>query len=424
MNERASASIARHVTCPFCALHCDDLVVARAGQKLTVTSTRCPKALAGFGADPAPALATVGGKPASLDTAIAAAADVLRGARAPLYAGLACDVAGLRAVLALAERTGGIVDHMHGDELMRDTLALQSGGWSMTTLTEVRNRADLIVFIGTDATAYPRFYERCVWNESSLFAKRDRKRELVYLGGTLRTRPGISPAGRRPTHVGCDPRRLGEVVGALRALAAGGRLAAKSVGGVERRVLERLVERLRAARYGVAIWEPAALAYPHAELTVENVCALVRTLNETTRFAGLSLGGDDGGITAASVCAWQTGYPLRVSFASGRPEYEPMLHATDRLLAEGAVDRILWLGAFSPSHAPLRTKLPLVVLGHPRLRLGRAPEVFIPVATPGLDHRGQLFRCDRAVALPLAALRASSLPPAARVVQAIDAAIG
>lgn len=412
-----------HVTCPFCALHCDDLAIARAGQRLTVTSTRCPKALAGFGADSAPTLPTVGGKPATLGTAVAAAAEVLRSGRAPLYAGLACDVAGVRAVLALAERTGGVVDHMHGDELQRDTLALQSGGWVMTTLTELRNRADLILFVGTDAGAYPRFYERCVWNARSLFGREVRRRELIYIGGALQTRAGISPAGKRPTHVRCDARRLGEVLGALRALAAGRRLNADSVGGIERKLLQNLLERLRGARYGVAIWEPAAFDHPHAELIVENVCALVRTLNETNRFAGLSLGGDDGGITATSVCAWQTGYPMRVSFASGHPEYEPTLHATERLLADAAVDRMLWLAAFSPRHTPPRTRLPVVVLGHPRMRLPRTPAVFIPVATPGLDHAGQVFRCDRVVALPLAGLRPSPLPDAARVVRAIDAAI-
>lgn len=424
ISRQTGRSVARHVTCPFCALHCDDLVVERVGQRLSVTSTRCPKALAGFGADSAPARPTVGGKPAALDAAVAAAAEFLRGGRAPLYAGLASDVAGVRAVLALAERTGGVVDHVHGDELLRDTLALQGGGWNMTSLTELRNRADLIVFIGTNAGAYPRFYERCVWNASSLFGRQSLGREIIYLGGALETRAGISPTGRRPTHIRCEPRRLGEVVGALRVLAGGRRLNADNVGGIERRVLQRLLERLRAARYGVAVWEPAALDHPHAELIVETVCALIRTLNETTRFAGLSLSGDDGGITAASVCAWQTGYPMRVSFASGHPEYEPTLHATKRLLADGAVDRLLWLAAFSPRHTPPRTRLPVVVLGHPRMRFQHSPAVFIPVATPGLDHPGQVFRCDRVVALPLAGLRPSSLPDAARVVRAIHSALG
>ncbi len=386
---------------------------------MRVTSTDCPKAAAGFGAAPVPAFPSVAGRPTTLEAAITAAAESLGQARAPLYAGLACDLEGMRAVLALAERTGGIVDHLHGDALTRNLLALQDSGWMMTTLAEVRNRADLIVFVGTDASAYPRFYERCVWNQPSLFGLDCAKRELVFIGATLDTRAGIAPDGRRPTQIRCEQRRLGEVIGALRALVAGQRLDADNVAGVKRRVLGRLVERLRAARYGVVVWAPAELAYPHAELTVEAVCALVRTLNETTRFGGLALGGDDGGATAINVCAWQTGYPIRVGFGPGYPVYEPTLHASARLLAGAAVDRVLWVAALSPRHQPPPTRVPLVVLGHPRLRLARRPAVFIPVATPGLDHAGQLFRCDAMVALPLTRLRASPLPAVATVVQAI-----
>ena len=422
--KRASASAALHITCPFCALHCDDLAVEHVGARLKVTSTDCPKATAGFGAEPVPVAPAVAGRRTTLDAAIAAAAEILRGGRAPLYAGLACDVAGMQAVLALAERTGGIVDHLHGDGLMRNILALQDNGWIMTTLTELRNRADLIVFVGTDASAYPRFYERCVWNERSLFDLDGGKRELVYVGAGLDTRAGIAPDGRRPTHIRCEKRRLGELIGALRALLAGQRLDADSIAGVKRRALRQLVERLRVARYGAVVWAPAELAYPHAELTVEGVCALVRSLNETTRFGGLALGGDDGGATAINVCAWQTGYPIRVGFGPGYPVYEPARFATARLLAEGAVDRMLWIAALSPEHRPPPSRVPLVVLGHPRLRLPRTPAVFIPVATPGLDHAGQVFRCDSVVALPLAKLRASPLPDVGSVVRAIAARLG
>src|SRR4029453_12245277 len=102
-----------------------------------------------------------------------------------------------------------VVDHMHGDELQRDTLALQSSGWTMTTLTELRNPADLHLLFGPGAGAYPRFDERCVWNARSLFGREGRRRELIYLGGALQTRAGISPAGRRPAHVRCATNGLG-----------------------------------------------------------------------------------------------------------------------------------------------------------------------------------------------------------------------
>ena len=50
------------------------------------------------------------GKPASLEEAIRAAADLIREARL-LFGGLATDVDGMRAAMALADRAGGVVDH-------------------------------------------------------------------------------------------------------------------------------------------------------------------------------------------------------------------------------------------------------------------------------------------------------------------------
>ena len=51
--------------------------------------------------------------PVALDAAIAEAARLLGASRLPVIAGLGTDVAGARAAIALAQRLGGVVDHMH-----------------------------------------------------------------------------------------------------------------------------------------------------------------------------------------------------------------------------------------------------------------------------------------------------------------------
>ena len=61
------------------------------------------------------------------------------------------------------------------------------------------------------------------------------------------------------------------------------------------------MEVCRKARYGVVVWAPPTLDMPHAELAVEQVAGLVKDLNVTQRFAGLSLGGSEGAMTAADV---------------------------------------------------------------------------------------------------------------------------
>jgi formylmethanofuran dehydrogenase subunit B len=53
--------------------------------------------------------------------------------------------------------------------------------------------------------------------------------------------------------------------------------------------------------------------------------------------------------------------------------------------------------------------------------LENAPDVFIPIATPGLDCSGTLFRVDSSVVLPLKKVRENDLPTLADVAKQIEA---
>ena len=50
-----------------------------------------------------------------------------------------------------------------------------------------------------------------------------------------------------------------------------------------------------------------------------------------------------------------------------------------------------------------------------------APEVFIPVGIPGLDHTGTMFRMDGSVVLPLKKIRHAVLPTLSQVIHHIEA---
>ncbi len=62
------------------------------------------------------------------------------------------------------------------------------------------------------------------------------------------------------------------------------------------------------------------------------------------------------------------------------------------------------------------TARPTIVLGHPGIAWERAPEVFIPVGLPGLDHPGHWYRGDAVCPLPLGQVRDLGLPSVARVI--------
>jgi formylmethanofuran dehydrogenase subunit B len=422
--ERAEATVFEDVTNPFCGTLPDDLVVERTDQGLRVLKNGCGKSIAGFERKLPPASPQVGGKDVDLDKAIKEAAKLLGKAKLPLYGGLATDVEGMRAVMALAERTSGIVDHALSEAQYRNFKVLQTTGWVMSTLTETRNRADLFIIAGSDIHAlHPRFFETIVCPPASMFDVEAPKRTVVFIG------KGLDRSGANGSRIGevvtipCEDAHAGEVVALLRARLRGFRVKEPKLDGVTLADIDALAERCQNAKYGVVVWAPPSLNFPHADLAVEQFAGLVKDLNQTIRFAGLALGGGEGAITAAAVCTWISGYPLRVSYATGAPDYDPYRWAIGRMLQDGEGDLLVWIASISPELVPPKTDIPTIVLGTPGLKLAKKPQVFIPVGTPGVDHAGRLIRVDNVVSLPLKDLGRADLPVAADVLTAIEAGL-
>lgn len=416
-----SPVVHKDVACPFCGLLCDDLVVMENHKTLRVLNSDCKRAVRGFHRKTSDRQPRARGRPVSLDTALKRAARILKDAGQPLIAGMGTDVAGCRSALALAEQCGAIVDHMHGESAIHNMRILQSQGWFLTTLGELRNRADTVLFIGTDAySAHPRFFERFVWPPQAMATTPVRDRKILYLGSRLDTRPGISPAGAKPLSLACDHAEIGQLLHALRGLLHGyeppchGSLARPRL-----RKLKLIRDRLLEAKYSVLVWAASDFRSSHPDLIITDICDIISALNRTTRAAGLPLGGNDGMTSWTNVCTWQSGFPTRVNFAAGAPDYDPRLFSARSLLRSGAVDALLWISCFDPHRAPPPGSVPTILLGQGRMRAVAEAEVFLPAAVPGLDHGGNLFRLDGVVGLPLRQLRLPSGGVAAELLDAI-----
>ena len=409
-----------NVPCPFCGLLCDDVRVAMTRDAATVVANGCAKSRALFAAHAQDnATALVDGKPAALAAAIGRAAGILRAARQPLLISAGTDVAGMRALIELAERCGGIVDHANGDALLRNLRVLRNTGWISTTLTEVRNRADLVVVAGSDVTGrFPRFFERCFGEFDTLF--RIGARELWFLGDVPADLP--TTLRFRSESLPIDPARLAEFFSALRVLFAGRVLKEKSVAGVPIGKLSELLECMRAARYGVLTWAAADLAFRHADLAIQSMCEFVKALNSENRFCVLPLGGSDADLTAQQVTTWQTGFPVRVNFNSGAPTHDSRRDSARHAIEHGEVDAMVFVSALDAARTPPAGDSPAIVLGRAGMR-AEGCSVFIPVSVPGLHHAGHLYRADNVVAVHLRKIAESALPSAAQALQRILAAI-
>jgi len=425
MSEHAASPSFTNVTCPFCGMLCDDLEVGRnASGELRVVKNGCPKAAAGFARRLPEAKPQIAGRDVELNEAIAKAADLIKKAKLPLYGGSATDVDGMRAIMALADRSCGVVDHALANALERNLKVLQTSGWIMSTLTEARNRADVFVIVGTDIhKLHPRFFERIVSPAEVMFETTPAKRTVIFIGEGLDTSGAVGERIGEVITLPCPLGEIGEVLAALRARMHGRPIAGNEIARIPVAELDALAHRLRDADYSLMVWAPGALDFPNAHLAVHTLSEIVKDLNEKTRAAGLSLGGNEGLTTAGAVCSWQSGYPLRVSYASGKPEYDPLLNAVDYKVANGEGDLLVWVASISPDVSPPDTGIPTIVLGTPGIKLARQPDVFIPVGTPGVDHDGRLIRVDSVVSLPLQNLGREPLPRVADVLQAVQATL-
>jgi formylmethanofuran dehydrogenase subunit B len=179
-------------------------------------------------------------------------------------------------------------------------------------------------------------------------------------------------------------------------------LKAQTIAGVAINDLVAVAEKLKQAKYAVLAWIAKDLDFAHAELTIQSITETVALLNNTdSRAVGLSLGGSDGDTAANNASTWLSGYSLNDNNSDH--------------------DFMIWVNSFSPEKSPVQTNKPMVVLGNANIQFAQIPDVFIPIATPGLDCGGTLFRVDSAVVLPLKQVRENNLPTLKDVVRQIEA---
>jgi len=413
------------VPSPFCGIGTDDLTVQIDGLTVKVSANGCTVNTPAFEQTITDTSACVDGKKVSLDVAVAQAAELLRGSNQPVIGGCATDVNGMRGVMALADKSGAVVDNINFTAARRNFLALQDTGWMNTTLAEIKNRCDLLLIVGVDLEGFaPRFFERYLWNKESMFLDDTSQRNVVYLGKAPSGDVSTSPAGVKAKVLECAETDLPEVMAVLRALVKSKKIVAESVCGITLSDLQIVADQLKAAKYSVVTWAAGALDYDQAELTVQMLSEMVKDINTmNTRCSGFPLGGKEGDQTANQVCGWTSAYPARARFSSGFPEYDPFLYDSNAMLANGEADVLVWVQAFNSASVPPITELPTIVVARSGMTFAKQPAVFIPVGTPGIDHAGHAYRLDNVVAIRLKKLRDSGLPSTADVLNAIERAL-
>ncbi len=387
------------VICPFCGCLCDDIEVTVENNKIISTKNSCAISNSKFIKNDWGRIVfpSINGKPAPYKKAIEEASNILSSAKHPLIYGLSkTDNEAIREAVYLTEIIGGVIDSTttvcHGASI----IAMQNTGVSTTTMGEVKNRADLIIFWGCNpAEAHPRHFQRYSVTPKGMYTPNGRKGRFIVVVDVRETRSSkVADQFIRIT-----PNSDFDVLQALRALVKGQKLFVKEIGGVQINILEELANRMKEAKVGCVFYGLGLNQSESRHMNIDAMYSLVSDLNHHTKFVCNPMRGCFNVTGANMVTTWQTGYPFAVDFSRGYPRYNPGEYTAVDLLAKKEVDAALIMGSDPASTFPFEasrhlSKIPVITLERKETPTSMLSSVVIPVATSGIETEGTAYRMD------------------------------
>lgn len=429
MTTSAELKVVENATCTFCGCVCDDIELTVEGHTITKAKNACVLGKAWFlnhTIEDRPT-ATIAGQPVPLADAVAEAARILTEARYPIVYGLSdttCEAQ--RVAVAIADRIGGCVDTTtsvcHGPSGM----AFQGTGEVSCSLGEVKNRADLVIFWGSNpAESHPRHWSRYSTMPKGLFVPNGRKDRTVVLVDVRRSKS--APAA--DLFIQIKPRKDFEALWILRALVRGVDVdvAAADDTGVPLSIWQDLAQRMKQCRFGVLFFGMGLSMTRGKHLNVEAALHLSQDLNRFTRFYAQPMRGHGNVTGADNVLSWQTGYPFGVSLHLGYPRFNPGEFTTADTLARREADAALIIASdpmanFSGPAREHLASIPYIVLDPKFTPTVQHARVAFTTATYGINTPGTVYRMDD-VPLPLRPAFDSPYPSDESVLRQIEQAI-
>jgi formylmethanofuran dehydrogenase subunit B len=446
--------IVKAVTCPVCGCLCDDIELGIDGERIVKVKngcSMCESKFLGYTGHRllAPSIRKNGKLvKTSFKEAVTKGAEILAGANYPmLYGWSSTSCEAIRIGIELAEEVGGVIDNTstvcHGPS----ELSVQDVGMSTCTLGQIRHRADLVIYWGSNPwSAHPRHIERYTTFSEGKFEKSEWKGYLKKTkAATSRKKiqsvlrrvvteekpaiptfprnapcPAILKKGRKlivvdvrrtrtaenaDYFIQVEPNKDYDLLEAFRALIRDQELDVDSVAGVPVEYLEEVADTMIGCNFGV-IFFGLGLTMSRGKLrNVDAALSLTRDLNMRTKFVIMPMRGHFNVTGADTVFTWQTGYPYAVDFSLGYPRYNPGETSVVDILLRKESDASLVVASDPVANLPRTAaehlvKTPLIVIDPHLNATSQMADVVFPSAFVGIEANGTAYRMDH-VPLPL-----------------------
>lgn len=390
--------------CPFCGCVCDDLTIVTENNKITEVKHACKlgaSKIMGHHRIKAPMMRKdkhSDFKEVSYDEAINEAAAILAKSKRPLLYGWAsalCEVH--KKGILLAEELGAIIDNTatvcHGPS----TLAVHEKGFPSSTLGQIKNRADVVVFWGSNPVhAHPRHMGRYSVFAKGFFSEKGRKGRKIIVVDVRKT----DTANIADEYIQIQQGSDYMVISALRAILSGhADVVPDSVGGISKEQLSKLVETMKAAKFGAVFFGMGLTQSQGRYKNIDNAISLITELNSFGKHVIMPMRGHYNVAGFGQVCSWETGFATAVDFARGAPYYNPGETAANDLLMRKETDAAMIIAGDAGAHFPADSvrhlaKIPVVQVDPYWNPTTEVANVVIPVAICGVEVEGTAYRMD------------------------------
>jgi formylmethanofuran dehydrogenase subunit B len=443
----------KHIACPVCGCLCDDIELQVDRGKIVKVKNGCSMCEAKFlGYSGHRLLKPLVRKDGNLvevtmEEALRKAAEILTDAAYPaLYGWSSTSCEAIREGIELAEEVGGMIDNTsticHGPSV----LGIQDVGISTCTLGQIRHRADLIIYWGSNPwSAHPRHierytmfsdgrFERSEWRDYIVKTKASTAKKKIESALRIAPKqktnaappaktapcPAILKEGRRlivvdvrrtktaelaDYFIQVEPNKDYELFQALRTLIRDQEIDVDRVAGVPVEYLEEVADAMISCNFGVIFFGLGLTMSSGKARNIDAALSLTRDLNTRTKFVIMPMRGHFNVTGADTVFTWQTGYPYAVDFSRGYPRYNPGETSIVDILMRKESDAALVVASDPVANLPRPAvehlvRNPLIVIDPHFNATSQMADVVFPSAFVGIETTGTAYRMDH-VPLPL-----------------------
>jgi formylmethanofuran dehydrogenase subunit B len=331
------------------------------------------------------------------DTALDTAAELTAGSVRPIFYGWSeTSIETMHHGLELGELVGAVLDNQaticHGPSLQ----AVQNVGYPVMTLGEVKNRADMCVYTGSNPmNAHPRHLGRYSTFPRGYFRPRGRfDRTLVTMD------PKYSDTAKMSDiWIGFETNGDYEFYNAIRAVLKGKKLKKDVISGIPKEDIYELTEAMKNTQFGALFFGLGLTHTLSKQRNIDIAIQMIADLNKYTKWVLMPMRGHFNVNGFNIFMAYEMGFPYGVDFARGYPRYMNGETNTIDLLTRKECDVFMVIAADPGAHYPGGAVKHLAEIPVIQIDIHWGPsteiaDVVLPGSFIGVEAAGTSYRMD------------------------------